>query len=166
MRHSTDPAVEAPLPDASDLRLAIVVSRFNEDITTRLRDGAVEALTVAGAPVDAIEVFEVPGAFELPWAARVAATSGRFDAVICLGCVIRGETYHFEVIANAAAQGVMAVSCDTGIPVSFGVLTTDTTQQALERAAMDRTNKGWEAAVAALDLVHLGRRLAGQDEES
>jgi 6,7-dimethyl-8-ribityllumazine synthase len=166
LRPSSDPAAEVPLPDASDLRLAIVVSRFNDDITSRLRDGAVEALTVAGAPDDAIEVFEVPGAFELPWAARVAATSGRFDAVICLGCVIRGETYHFEVIANAAAQGVMAVTCDTGIPVTFGVLTTDTTQQALERAAMDRTNKGWEAAAAALDLVHLGRRMAGQDEES
>jgi 6,7-dimethyl-8-ribityllumazine synthase len=166
LRPSSDSAAEAPLPDASDLRLAIVVSRFNDDITGRLRDGAVEALTVAGAPDDAIEVFEVPGAFELPWAARVAATSGRFDAVICLGCVIRGETYHFEVIANAAAQGVMAVTCDTGVPVTFGVLTTDTTQQALERAAMDRTNKGWEAAAAALDLVHLGRRMAGQDEES
>ena len=166
MRPTSESAAEAPLPDASDLRLAIVVSRFNDDITSRLRDGAVEALTVAGAPDDAIEVFEVPGAFELPWAARVAATSGRFDAVICLGCVIRGETYHFEVIANAAAQGVMAVTCDTGIPVTFGVLTTDTTQQALERAAMDRTNKGWEAAAAALDLVHLGRRMAGGDDES
>jgi 6,7-dimethyl-8-ribityllumazine synthase len=166
VRHAADSAPEAPLPDARDFRLAVVVSRFNDDITARLRDGAVEALTVAGAPADAIEVFEVPGAFELPWAARVAATSGRFDAVICLGCVIRGETYHFEVIANTAAQGVMAVACDTGVPVTFGVLTTDTTQQALERAAMDRSNKGWEAAVAALELVHLGRRMAGGDDES
>jgi len=164
VRHSSDPALEAPLPDATGLRLAVVVSRFNTDITARLRDGAVEALTVAGASEDAIEVFEVPGAFELPWAARVAAVSGRFDAIVCLGCVIRGETYHFELIADAAAQGVMAVSCDTGVPVTFGVLTTDTTQQALERAAMDRTNKGWEAAVAALEMVHLGRRMAGGDE--
>jgi 6,7-dimethyl-8-ribityllumazine synthase len=166
VRHATDPAVEAPLPDARALRVAVVVARFNPDITMRLRDGAVEALTVAGAPADAVEVFEVPGAFELPWAARVAATSGRFDAVVCLGCVIRGETYHFEVIADTAARGVMAVACDTGIPVTFGVLTTDTTEQALARAAMDRTNKGWEAAVAALELVHLGRRMAGGDEAS
>ena len=169
MRHHSDHAdsgADAPLPDASDLRIAIVVARFNADITSRLRDGAVEALTVAGAPADAIEIFEVPGAFELPWAARVAATSGRFDAIVCLGCVIRGETYHFEVIADTAARGVMTVACDTGVPVLFGVLTTDTTQQAIERAAMDRTNKGWEAAVGALELVHLGRRMAGADEAS
>jgi 6,7-dimethyl-8-ribityllumazine synthase len=165
VRNATDPAIEAPLPDARALRVAVVVARFNPDITTRLRDGAVEALTVAGAPEDAVEVFEVPGAFELPWAARVAATSGRFDAVVCLGCVIRGETYHFEVIADTAARGVMAVACDTGIPVTFGVLTTDTTEQALARAGMDRTNKGWEAAVGALELAHLGRRMAGGDDE-
>jgi 6,7-dimethyl-8-ribityllumazine synthase len=164
VRPSSEPAVEAPLPDARALRIAVVVARFNPDITMRLRDGAVEALTVAGAPEDAVEVFEVPGAFGLPWAARVAATSGRFDAVVCLGCVIRGETYHFEVIADTAARGVMAVACDTGVPVTFGVLTTDSIEQALARAAMDRTNKGWEAAVAALELVHLGRRMAGEDE--
>ena len=160
MRHPSEPVPEAPLPDARAMRVAVVVSRFNDDITARLRDGAVEALTVAGAAPDAIEVFDVPGAFEIPWAARAAAATGRFDAVVTLGCVIRGETYHFEVIADAVARGVTDAAGETGVPITFGVLTTDTMEQALARAAMDRTNKGWEAAIAAVEMAHLARRLA------
>ena len=166
MRHPTESAAEAPLPDARAMRVAIVVSRFNDDITARLRDGAVEALTVAGAATADIEVFDVPGAFEIPWAARAAASTGRFDAVVCLGCVIRGETYHFEVIADAVAQGVVDAGGETGVPITFGVLTTDTLEQALARAAMDRTNKGWEAAIAAVEMAHLARRLAAGEDES
>jgi 6,7-dimethyl-8-ribityllumazine synthase len=156
-----DPTAADALPDATGLRVAIVVSRFNDAVTTRLRDGAIEALTVAGAAAEAIETFDVPGAFEVPFGARVAAASGRFDAVVCLGCVIRGETPHFEFIAQAVAQGIMSASIESGVPMAFGVLTTNTPDQALERAAMDRTNKGWEAAVAALEMAHLVRRLAG-----
>jgi 6,7-dimethyl-8-ribityllumazine synthase len=148
------------LPDASDLRVALVVSRFNPDVTTRLRDGAMEALTVAGAVPKSVQTFEVPGAFEIPFAARAAAASGRFDAIVCLGCVIRGETPHFEIIAAAVAHGITTASAETGVPMAFGVLTTNTLEQALERAAMDRTNKGWEAAVAALEMAHFARRLA------
>ncbi len=154
------------LPDASTLRLAIVVSRFNASVTTRLREGAVEALTVAGAPAESIETFEVPGAFEIPFAARAAASTGRFDAIVCLGCLIRGDTPHFDVIADAVAHGIMAASSESGVPMTFGVLTTNTPEQALERAAMDRTNKGWEAAVAAVEMAHLVRRLNGADEAS
>jgi 6,7-dimethyl-8-ribityllumazine synthase len=152
------------LPDASALHVALVVSRFNASITTRLREGAVEALTVAGASSGSIETFEVPGAFEIPFAARAAAATGRFDAVVCLGCLIRGDTPHFDVIADAVAHGLMAASADSGVPMAFGVLTTNTPEQALERAAMDRTNKGWEAAVAAIELAHLVRKLSGSDE--
>jgi 6,7-dimethyl-8-ribityllumazine synthase len=166
VRHPTEPAVEAPLPDARAMRVALVVSRFNEDITARLRDGAIEALTVAGAAAEAIEIFEVPGAFEIPWAARAAASTGRFEAVVCLGCVIRGETYHFEVIADAVAQGVTDAAGETGVPITFGVLTTETLEQALARASMDRTNKGWEAAIAAIEMAHLARRLAAPEAAS
>ena len=165
MRPTPDGAPDA-LPDASALRVALVVSRFNASVTTRLREGAVEALTVAGTPAGAVETFEVPGAFEIPFAARAAASTGRFDAVVCLGCLIRGDTPHFDVIANAVANGIMSASTESGVPMAFGVLTTNTPEQALERAAMDRTNKGWEAAVAAVEMAHLVRTLAGADEAS
>jgi 6,7-dimethyl-8-ribityllumazine synthase len=129
------------LSGASGYRFAIVVSRFNDAITDRLGDGARAALTEAGALAADVEVLSVPGAFELPQAARAAAELGRFDAVICLGCVIRGETAHFEFISGAAAHGIQQASADTGVPMSFGVLTTDTWEQAEERAGPDRTNK-------------------------
>jgi 6,7-dimethyl-8-ribityllumazine synthase len=148
-----------PLPDASGLRVAVVVSRFNAEVTTRLRDGALEALTVAGAPADSVEIFDVPGAFEIPFAARVAASTGRFHAIVCLGCLIRGETPHFDFIASAVAHGITQAASETGVPMAFGVLTTNTVEQALERAAMDRSNKGWEAAAAAVEMAHLVRRL-------
>jgi 6,7-dimethyl-8-ribityllumazine synthase len=148
------------LPDAKGMRVAVVVSRFNAMITERLRDAALEMLAVAGAAPEDVEVLDVPGAFEIPFAAQAAATSGRFDAVVCLGCLVRGATPHFEYIASAVAHGITAASGETGVPMAFGVLTTNTVEEALERAAPDQTNKGWEAAQAALEMAHLARRLS------
>jgi 6,7-dimethyl-8-ribityllumazine synthase len=135
------------------------VGRFNAAITDRLRDGARAALIEAGAAPGNIEIIDVPGAFELPQAARCAAETGRFDAVICLGCVVRGETAHFEYISSAAAHGIQEASGETGVPMAFGVLTTDTWEQAEQRAAAGRDNKGWEAAAAAIEMAALFRRL-------
>jgi 6,7-dimethyl-8-ribityllumazine synthase len=149
-----------PLGDASRLRIAVIVARFNAFITDRLRDGAVAALREAGAAESAIEVFAVPGAFEIPQAARAAAETGRFDAVVCLGCLIRGETPHFDYIASAAAHGITAAAGDTGVPMAFGVLTTNTTEQAVERAGTGPDNKGREAAAAAIEMATLYRALA------
>jgi 6,7-dimethyl-8-ribityllumazine synthase len=156
----TDAAPRGPLPSASGLRLARVVARFNEEIPGALRTGAVEALHAAGAAAEAIETIEVPGAFELPLAARLAARTGRFDAIVCLGCVVRGETPHFEYISSAVAHGISDVALAAGIPVAFGVLTTDTIEQARARSAPGPSNKGWEAAAAAIEMVHVARRLA------
>ena len=159
MRHA-DTGARA-LPSASGYRFAIVVSRFNEAVTERLCDGARAALSAAGAPSDAVEVFEVPGAFELPQAARCAAEGGQYDAVVCLGCVIRGETPHFEYISTAVAHGIQEASGETGVPMAFGVLTTDTLAQAEARAVEGPDNKGYEAAVAAIEMAALFRRLRG-----
>jgi len=150
------------LPEANGLRFALVRSRFNPEVTERLRDGAIEALTVAGAALDAIEVFDVPGAYEIPFAARLAARTGRFDAVVCLGCLIRGATPHFEYIASAVSHGITAAAGEIGVPMAFGVLTTNTPEEALERAAPDRSNKGWEAASAAIEMALLTRRVTGR----
>lgn len=128
-------------------------------ITTSLRDAAVATLQSAGVAPRDIEEFSVPGAFELPQAARCAAETGRFDAILCLGCVIRGETPHFEYVSSSAAQGVMAASGETGVPMAFGVLTTDTEAQAQARAGADEHNKGREAAAAALEMAALFRSL-------
>ena len=149
----------APLPSGAGFRFAVIVSRFNAAITESLRDAAVAALAEAGAKTADVEEFTVPGAFELPQAARCAAETGRFDAILCLGCVIRGETPHFEYVSSAAAQGVMAASGDTGVPMAFGVLTTDTDEQARARAGDDEYNKGREAAAAALEMAALFRAL-------
>jgi 6,7-dimethyl-8-ribityllumazine synthase len=146
--------------DASRLRIAVVVSRFNAFITDRLRDGAVDALGASGMPASQIEVFSVPGAFEIPQAARAVAETGRFDAVVCLGCLIRGETPHFDYIASATAHGITDAAGDTGVPMAFGVLTTNTTEQALERAGDGPDNKGREAAWAAIEMAELYRTLA------
>ena len=159
MRHAEPGRSAEPLARAEGYRFAIVVSRFNETITERMRAGAAEALHEAGADADAVEVFTVPGAYELPQAARCAAETGRFDAIICIGCVIRGATPHFEYISSAVAHGIMQASADTGIPVAFGVLTTDTEAQAEERAGPGRNNKGFEAAAAAIEMAALFRRL-------
>jgi 6,7-dimethyl-8-ribityllumazine synthase len=142
-------------------RFAIVVSRFNEEITEGLLAGAREALREGGVRDDAVTVFHVPGAFEIPLAAKRVADSGEFVAVICLGCLIKGDTMHFEYIADAASHGIMRVALDTGIPVAFGVLTTLTDAQAEERAAPGPGNKGREAAAAALEMTRLLRQIPG-----
>ena len=139
----------------------MVVARFNEAITGKLSTGARAALVEARVTPDAIEVFDVPGAFELPQAARAAADTGRFDAVVCLGCVIRGATPHFQFISDSVAHAMQQASGDTGVPMAFGVLTTDTWEQAEERAVEGRENKGFEAAAAAVEMALLFRRLRG-----
>jgi 6,7-dimethyl-8-ribityllumazine synthase len=158
VRHADAPA---PLRPAGSARFALVVSRFNEAITNRLLDGARSALLEAGAAADRIVAYHVPGAFELPQAARRAAETGNYDAVVCLGCVIRGETPHFEYISAAVANGLMAAAGETGVPMAFGVLTTDSWDQALARAGDGRDNKGFEAAAAALEMAELSTALGG-----
>jgi len=148
----------APLADASGLRFAIVVSRFNPAITDALRDAAILALRAAGAAD--VEIVTVPGAFEIPQAARAAAETGQFDAIVCLGCVIRGETPHFEYISSAAAHGIMDAAGDTGVPMAFGVLTTNSVEEALERAGEGSGNKGWEAAAAAVEMAGVVAQLS------
>ena len=143
--------------DARDLRFAIVVSRYNDFITDRLREGAIEALRGAGAADQAIDVVEVPGAYEVPQAAHLAALTGRYDAVVCLGCLIRGETPHFDYISSSVAHAIVQAALTTGVPMSFGVLTTETAEQALARAVWGTANKGWEAATAAVDMATLRR---------
>jgi 6,7-dimethyl-8-ribityllumazine synthase len=159
VRHRDPATPPAALPGAAGFRFAILVSRFNPSITEALRDGARAALAEAGAGETDVEELSVPGAFELPQAARCAAESGRFDAIVCLGCVIRGATPHFEYISSAVAQGIMDAAGDTGVPMAFGVLTTDSQAQAEERAVAGRDNKGWEAATAAIEMAVLFRRL-------
>lgn len=159
MRHTDSTIPPAGLPSAAGYRFAVVVSRFNPSITDALRVGARMALEEAGAAAEDIDEIEVPGAFELPQAARYAASTGRFDAVITLGCVIRGATPHFEYISSAVAQGIMDASGGSGVPIAFGVLTTDSQAQAEERAGPGRDNKGWEAAAAGIEMAVLFRRL-------
>ena len=138
---------------AAGRRFAVVVSKYHDFVTDRLQAGALGALAAAGVASDAITVVRVPGAFEIPTAARRAAESGAFDAVVCLGCVIRGATPHFEYIASAVAHGLVAAAGQTGIPMTFGVLTTNSIEEAVERAAEGPSNKGWEAAAAAIEMA-------------
>ena len=144
---------------ASGCRFAIVVSRFNGEITEGLLAGARRALAEASVPDNDIVVLRVPGAFEIPVAALRAANSGRFDAVICIGCLIKGETMHFEFIADAACHALAAVAASTGVPMALGVITTLTEEQAQERAADGPGNKGREAACAAVEMATLFRAL-------
>lgn len=137
------------------MRVAIVVSRFNDFVTERLLDGARAALSDAGVAASDIQVLHVPGAFEIPMAAQRVAESGKVNAVVCLGCLIRGATPHFEYIASACAQGITAAAASTGVPMSFGVLTTNSAEEALERAAPGPSNKGREAADAAVEMARL-----------
>jgi 6,7-dimethyl-8-ribityllumazine synthase len=140
-------------------RFAIVVARFNAEITSGLLDGARRALAAAGIKEDALTVVHVPGAFEIPATASRLAQSGTFDAVVCLGCLIKGDTMHFEYIAEAVSRGIMSVSINTGVPIAFGVLTTMTDEQAVERSVPGEGNKGREAALAALEMAALFRRI-------
>jgi 6,7-dimethyl-8-ribityllumazine synthase len=140
-------------------RFAIVVSRFNEFITSKLLSGAIDALKRHGCDEDNITCVHVPGAFELPFMAKKLAESGSYDAVICLGCVIRGQTPHFEYIAGQAARGVSQAGLATGVPTTFGVITADTLEQAVERAGSKAGNKGVDAAISAIELTNVLKQL-------
>jgi len=140
---------------ATGLRFAIVVSRFNDLITNSLVDGCLDSLRRHGAEDGLMEIIWCPGAFEIPLVAKQAALTGRFDAVICLGAVIRGSTPHFDYVAGEAASGIARVSNETGVPTIFGILTTDTIEQAIERAGTKAGNKGVDAAVTAIEMVNL-----------
>jgi 6,7-dimethyl-8-ribityllumazine synthase len=144
---------------ASNLRFAIVVSRFNSFITERLLNGAMDALTRTGANPDLIDVIKVPGSWEIPLAAGEVARQHRYDAVICLSAVIRGETPHFDYVAAEAAKGVAHAAAETGVPVAFGVLTTNTLEQAIDRAGAKGGNKGFDAAMTAVEMANLLRSL-------
>jgi 6,7-dimethyl-8-ribityllumazine synthase len=138
---------------AAGFRFALVVSKFNDFVTDRLQAGALGALAAAGADPKDLTVVRVPGAFEIPATAQHAAESGAFAAIICLGCIVRGETPHFEYLATAVCQGITAAAAETGIPMTFGVLTTNSIEEAVARAGEGPSNKGWEAAVAAIEMV-------------
>jgi 6,7-dimethyl-8-ribityllumazine synthase len=144
---------------ATGLRFAIVVSRFNSFITERLLAGANDALRRTGAADDMVDVVKVPGSWEVPLVAGELARQHRYDAVICLSCVIRGETPHFDYVAAEAAKGVAHVSAETGVPVAFGVLTTNTLEQAIDRAGTKSGNKGFDAAMTAIEMANLMRAL-------
>ena len=145
--------------DGSGLRIGIVAARFNDSIVVQMLDGIRTRLSALGVADEDISLAWVAGAFEIPLAARAMAASGDVDAVVCLGCVIRGETPHFDYVAGEAAAGIQRVGLDTGVPTVFGVLTTDDLAQAVERAAVDRGDKGADCADAAVELVQLLRRL-------
>ena len=144
---------------ATGLRFAIVVSRFNSFITERLLAGAMDALTRAGGSPDLIDIVKVPGSWEVPLAAGEVARQKRYDAVICLSAVIRGETPHFDYVAAEAAKGIAHVAAETGVPVAFGVLTTNTLEQAIDRAGAKGGNKGFDAAMTAIEMANLMRTL-------
>jgi 6,7-dimethyl-8-ribityllumazine synthase len=147
---------------AAPYSFAIVASRFNDFITKRLLDSAVDCLRRHGAAENAIDIVYCPGAFEIPQLAAQLAKSGKFDSVICLGCIIRGETPHFEYIAYAVTSGIARAAMETGRPIVFGVLTTDTLEQAIERAGAKGGNKGWDAALAAIELADLQKNISGK----
>lgn len=144
---------------AAGLRVAVIVSRFNDFISSRLVDGAMDALIRHGADENDVALMKVPGAFEIPLVAKKAAQSGKYDAIVCLGAVIRGSTPHFDYVAAEVSKGIAAVALESNIPVTFGVLTTDNLEQAIERAGSKAGNKGYEAAVAAMEMANLFREL-------
>jgi 6,7-dimethyl-8-ribityllumazine synthase len=144
-------------PNGESLRIGVALARFNQAVTDRLLAGALEALAKHGVAEDAIDVATVPGAFELPLCAQRMASTGRYDALVCLGAVVRGETPHFDFVAGEAARGLAEVARAHDVPIGFGILTTETMEQALARAGGDRGNKGFEAAVTALEMVQVLR---------
>jgi len=145
--------------DASGLRFALVISRFNEFITSKLLDGALDFLRRNGAEEEKISCIWVPGSFEIPLAAKRLASSDDYDALICLGAVIRGDTAHFEYVANEVTKGIAKVTLDTELPVGYGIITPDTLEQAIERAGTKAGNKGWDAAQTAVEMANLMRVL-------
>jgi 6,7-dimethyl-8-ribityllumazine synthase len=155
------PKVHQGLLNAQGFRFAIVVSRWNDFLTSKLLEGALDGLERLGADEKSVEVFKVPGSFELPLTTQKVAASRKFDAVICIGVVIRGETPHFDYVAGEAAKGVSSAAMQTGIPVLFCVLTTETLEQAINRAGVKSGNKGFEAAMSAVELVNLYKTMDG-----
>jgi 6,7-dimethyl-8-ribityllumazine synthase len=145
---------------AGGLKIALVVSKYNDFVTDRLQKGALAALAHLGVGDDDVTVIRVPGAFEIPAAAKLAADTNAFDGIVCLGCLIRGATPHFEYISSAVAHGLTAASAATGIPIAFGVLTTNSVEEALERAVDGPSNKGWEAAAAAVAMARVAAELS------
>ena len=145
--------------DAKGLRVGLLVSRFNSFISDRLVEGAIDGLLRHNAEKEDINIVRVPGAYEIPPAAKKMAESGRYDAIVCLGAVIRGATPHFDYVSAEVSKGVATVSLDSGIPVAFGVLTTDTIEQAIERAGSKAGNKGFDAAMAAVEMANLYKAL-------
>jgi 6,7-dimethyl-8-ribityllumazine synthase len=154
----TDQIIEGALK-ADGLRIAIVASRWNDLIVSRLISGARDALIRLGAQRDNLTLVRVPGSFEIPLAARKLAESGRYDAIICLGAVIRGETPHFDYLAGEVTSGMAAVSRETGVPVAYGIITAETVEQAVNRAGVKSGNKGFEAAMAAIEMANLLKEL-------
>ncbi len=144
---------------AKGFKFGIIVSRFNDFITSRLLEGATDALLRHGAKDDDIEVVRVPGAFEIPLIAKKMALKGTFQAVICLGTVIRGATPHFDYVASEVSKGIAAASLETGVPIAFGIITADNIEQAVERAGTKAGNKGWDAAVTAIEMAQVVKRL-------
>ena len=155
------PKVHQGLLTATGFRFAIIVARWNDFLTSKLTEGAIDALERLGADENSVEIFKIPGAFEIPLTAQRVAQSGKFDAVICIAVVIRGETPHFDYVAGEAAKGVTNASLQTGVPVLFGVVTTDTLEQAINRAGVKAGNKGFEAAMSAVELVNLYQTMDG-----
>ena len=151
------PVLEGGL-DASGARFAIVVARFNSFITERLLEGAMDCLVRSGARKEEQTLIRVPGAFEIPLAARKAVTCGKFNGILCLGAVIRGATPHFDYVAAEVTKGIAQVSLESGLPIGFGVLTTDTVEQAIDRAGAKAGNKGWETAQTVIEMVDLLKR--------
>jgi 6,7-dimethyl-8-ribityllumazine synthase len=151
-------------PNGEGRRYAVIASRFNHDITSKLADGAMEALVRHGVASEDVDLLWVPGAWELPFAARRLAATERYNALVVVGAVIRGETPHFDFVAGEAARGLADASTEYEIPIGFGLLTTDTIEQAAERSGGDHGNKGWDAAIAALEMSDLFERLDVADE--
>lgn len=148
--------------NAAGLRFGIVVSQFNSFITDRLMAGALDALHRAGAADANIEIVRVPGSFEVPLAAKKLAAIGRCNAIVCIGCILRGETAHFDYVASEAARGIQLAQLDSGVPMAFCVLTCDTLEQAIDRAGLKSGNKGYEAGLSAIEMASLSRQLSGK----
>jgi 6,7-dimethyl-8-ribityllumazine synthase len=152
--------------NASGLRFGIVVSRFNSFITERLLTAALDALGRAGATSESVDVVRVPGAFELPLAAKKLAVTGHYDALIAIGCILRGETAHYDYVCSETSRGLQLAQMDSGLPIIFCVLTCDTLEQAIDRAGLKGGNKGFEAGLAAIEMAHLSRKLASGKSSS
>jgi 6,7-dimethyl-8-ribityllumazine synthase len=152
--------------DARGLKLAVVVARFNSFITDRLLEGTIDAVRRNGGDVDSLAIYKVPGSWEMPVVAAELARAKTFDAIVCLGAVIRGETAHFDYVAGNAASGLARVSADTGVPVAFGLLTTDTVEQAVDRAGAKSGNKGFDAAMVAIEMANLLKLVRGSGEQA